>query len=103
MYGYAHEGCTRGGESEQRLYLLSVWRETSFYSEREQAALEWTEALTLLPSNDVPDELYERVHAQFNDEELTNLTLAIVAINGWNRFGVGFRSEPGTYQPAQQR
>ncbi|EFH83973.1 carboxymuconolactone decarboxylase family protein [Ktedonobacter racemifer] len=91
------------GESEQRLYLLSAWRETPFYSEREQAALEWTEALTLLPSNDVPDELYERVHAQFNDEELANLTLAIVAINGWNRFGVGFRSEPGTYQPAQNR
>lgn len=89
------------GETEQRLYLLSAWRETPFYSERERAALEWTEALTLLPSNDVPDELYERVHAQFSDEEMVNLTLAIVAINGWNRFGVGFRSEPGTYQPKE--
>lgn len=87
-----------GGETEQRLYALSVWRETPFYSERERAALEWTEALTLISNNNIPDELYEHVHAQFSDEELVNLTMAVITINGWNRLAIPFRSVPGSYQ-----
>lgn len=86
------------GETEQRLYALSAWREAPFYTERERAGLEWAEALTYLPQNEVSDELYEYVRAHFSEKELVNLTTAIVAINGWNRFGVGFRSEAGTYQ-----
>lgn len=89
------------GETEQRLYLLSAWREAPFYSERERAALEWTESLTLIANNQVPDEIYERVAPHFTEDELVNLTLAVVAINGWNRFAISFRSEPGTYQPKQ--
>jgi len=89
------------GESEQRIYLLSAWREAPFYSERERAALEWTEALTLIAENEVPDELYERVKAHFTDEELVNLSLAIVTINGWNRLAISFRAEVGSYQPQQ--
>jgi len=91
------------GESEQRIYLLSVWRETPFYSERERAALEWTEALTLIANNHVPDDIYERVAVHFTEEELANLTLAVVTINGWNRFAISFRSEPGSYQPQYTR
>lgn len=87
------------GESEQRLYELNAWRETPFYSERECAALEWTEAVTLVAEGHVPDEVYERVRQQFTEQELVNLTLAVVAINGWNRFAISFRSVPGTYQP----
>jgi AhpD family alkylhydroperoxidase len=87
------------GESEQRLYGLSAWRETPFYSDRERAALEWTEALTLVSRNDVPDELYDRVRAHFSDEELVNLTMAVIAINGWNRLAIPFRTVPGSYQP----
>ena len=85
------------GEAEQRLYGLSAWRETPFYSERERAALEWTETLTLISQNDVPDELYERVRLHFTDAELVNLTLAIITINGWNRLAIPFRSVPGSY------
>jgi AhpD family alkylhydroperoxidase len=88
------------GETEQRLYALNAWRETPFFSERERAALEWTEALTLIASNDVPDELYERVSQQFPQNELVNLTLAVITINGWNRIAKPFRAVPGTYQPA---
>lgn len=88
------------GESDERLYLLDAWREAPFYSERERAALLWCETLTLVAERGAPDEVYEEVRKQFNDAELTNLTLAIVAINGWNRFGIGFRSEPGNYDPA---
>ena len=87
------------GETEQRLYALSVWRETPFYSDRERAALEWTEALTLISENDVPDETYNRVRAQFSEEELINLTLGVIAINGWNRLAIPFRAVPGSYQP----
>ncbi len=87
------------GESEQRLYGLSAWRETPFYSERERAALEWTEALTLISQNDVPDELYDGVRRHFSEEELVNVTMAIIAINGWNRLAIPFRSVPGSYQP----
>jgi len=88
------------GESEQRLYSLDAWRETPFYSERERAALAWTEAVTLVADSHVPDELYEEVRQHFSEEELVNLTLAIVAINGWNRLSISFRAEPGIYQPA---
>lgn len=90
------------GDTEQRLYALNAWRETPFYTERERAALAWTEAVTLISQNHVPDELYEEVKTQFSDEELANLTLAIVAINGWNRLAIAFRALPGSYQPAQQ-
>lgn len=86
------------GETEQRLYALSAWRETPFYSERERAALEWTEAVTLVAEEHVPDDVYERVIRYFNERELVNLTLAVVAINGWNRFAISFRTVPGTYQ-----
>ena len=75
-----------------------AWRETPFYSERERAALEWTEALTLISQNNVPDELYERVRKQFTEAELINLSLAIVAINGWNRLAIPFRAVPGSYE-----
>lgn len=87
------------GESEQRLYLLSAWREAPFYSERERAALEWTESLTLIADNHVPDDIYERVKLHFTDAELVNLTLAVTTINAWNRLAISFRSEPGHYQP----
>ena len=90
------------GETEQRLYALPVWRETPFFSERERAALLWTEKLTLLAVDHVPDEVYEQVRPHFTDEELVNLTLVISAINVWNRFGVGFRAVPGEYRPARQ-
>ena len=87
------------GETEQRLYALPVWRETPFYSERERAALLWTEKLTLIALDQVPDAVYEQVRPHFTDEELANLTLAIATINAWNRFGVSFRDEPGHYRP----
>lgn len=88
------------GESEQRIYVLPAWREAPFYSERERAALAWTEALTRLAPDGLPDELYERARKVFNEVELVNLTMAIVAINGWNRLSVAFRSpEPGSYTP----
>ena len=88
------------GETEQRLYLLSAWRECPFYSERERAALAWTESLTLLKDRDVPEEVYARARAQFSEEDLVKLTLAIVAINGANRINIAFRTVPGSYQPA---
>ncbi len=87
------------GETEQRLYLLDAWREAPFYSARERAALEWTEALTVLTDGFVPDEVYESVKQHFSEEELVKLSMAIVAINGWNRLTVAFRAEAGTYQP----
>jgi AhpD family alkylhydroperoxidase len=87
------------GESEQRLYLLDAWRESPFYSERERAALAWTEALTLVADGHVSDEVYEDARAQFNEEELANLSLAVVAINGANRLNIAFRTVPGTYRP----
>src|SRR3972149_9011938 len=87
------------GESEQRLYLLDAWRESPFYSDRERAGLAWTEALTLVTEGHVPDEVYEEVRARFSEEELVNLTLAIVAINGANRLNIAFRTIPGSYRP----
>ena len=89
------------GESEQRLYGLMAWRESPYYTERERAALAWTEAVTLIADNHVPDDLYEEVRQHFNEVELVNLTLALVAINGWNRLAISFRTEPGTYQPTR--
>ena len=90
------------GESEQRLYELDAWRETPFYTERERAALAWTEAVTLITHEHVPDAVYEEARQHLSEEELVNLTLAIVAINGWNRFAISFRTVPGTYQPAHR-
>ena len=87
------------GETEQRLYGLDAWRETPYYSAREQAALEWTEALTLVTETHVPDEVYERVREQFSENELLHLTLAIVSINGWNRLNAAARTVPGDYVP----
>ncbi len=87
------------GETEQRLYELNAWRETPFYSERERAALAWTEAVTLVSQTHVPDAVYEEVHRHFTDAELVHLTLAVVAINGWNRLAISFRAVPGTYEP----
>jgi AhpD family alkylhydroperoxidase len=86
------------GESEQRLYLLNAWRESPFYSERERAALAWTEAVTLLADSQVPDEVYEQARAQFSEQELVNLTMAVVAINGANRLNIAFRTVPGSHQ-----
>lgn len=89
----------KAGETEQRLYALSAWRETPFYTDRERAALEWTEALTLISQNDVPDSLYVHVHKFFDEQEMVALTMAIVAINGWNRLAISFRTVPGSYNP----
>jgi AhpD family alkylhydroperoxidase len=88
------------GETEQRLYLLNAWREAPFYSDRERAALEWTEAMTLLTAGHVPDAVYVSVREHFSEAELVDLSMAVVAINGWNRLMVGFRGEAGTYQVA---
>lgn len=88
------------GENEQRLYTLDAWRETPFFSARERAALAWTEALTRVADTHVPDAEYEAARREFSEQELVDLTLVIVAINGWNRITVGFRAVPGTYQPA---
>lgn len=85
------------GETEQRLYALSVWEETPFFSERERAALAWTEAVTRVGENRLPDDLYQSVRRHFSKKELVDLTLAIIAINGWNRLAVSFRTVPGSY------
>lgn len=87
------------GETEQRLYLIAAWRETEFYSERERAALAWTEALTEIAQDRVPDEVYAAVRPHFTDDELAYLTLAVVAINSFNRFNVALRMPAGSYQP----
>lgn len=88
----------KAGETEQRLYALSAWRETPFYTERERAALAWTETLTLIAENEVPDALYEATRKHFSETEIVTLTMAIVAINGWNRLAIAFRSVPGSYK-----
>ena len=87
------------GETEQRLYGLTAWRDTPYYSASERAALEWTEVLTLVSEAHVPDEVYERVREQFSEDELLHLTLAIVSINGWNRLNAAARTVPGDYVP----
>lgn len=90
------------GESEQRLYALNAWRETPFFTDRERAALAFTEAVTLVSENHVPDYVYEEVRRHFTETEIVNLALAIVTINGWNRLAITFRSVPGEYKPAAQ-
>ena len=86
------------GESEQRLYALSAWRETPFYTERERAALAWTEAVTLIAEAPVPEELYHAARGHFSEKEIVDLTLAVITINGWNRLAATFRTPPGSYQ-----
>jgi AhpD family alkylhydroperoxidase len=88
------------GETEQRLYSLDAWRECPYYSDRERAALEWTEAVTLVSETQVPDAVYDAVRPHFNDRELADLTLAVATINAWNRISIAGRITPGTYQPA---
>jgi AhpD family alkylhydroperoxidase len=90
------------GETEQRIYELDAWRETPFYSERERAALAWTEAVTLISETHAPDEVYDEARKYFSESELVNLTLAVIAINSWNRLSISFRKTPGTYQPARK-
>ena len=87
------------GESEQRLYAVNAWRETSFYSDRERAALAWAEAVTRVSKSQVADEVYEQARKNFSEKELVDLTLALVAINGWNRLAISFRTPPGSYKP----
>ena len=91
------------GETEQRLYTLDAWRETPFFDERERAALEWTEAVTLVAETHVPDEVYERVRQHFNEQELIDLTLAVTQINVWNRLNVAFRTLAGNYRPGMYK
>jgi AhpD family alkylhydroperoxidase len=88
------------GETEQRLYGLDAWRETPFYTDRERAALAWTEALTLVSQGHVPDEVYQLARKHFSEKEIVDLTIAVVEINAWNRIAISLRAVPGTYQPA---
>ncbi|MBU6296627.1 MAG: carboxymuconolactone decarboxylase family protein [Alphaproteobacteria bacterium] len=88
------------GESEQRLYTLAAWRETSFFSERERTALAWTEAVTRIADSGVSEALYRSVRNHFTERELVDLTFAIIAINGWNRLAISFGAEVGSYQPS---
>jgi AhpD family alkylhydroperoxidase len=100
---HAKDFRARGG-SEQRLYIVSAWREAGdLYSARERAALAWAESVTRLEGQEVPDAVYEEAHAQFSDAELAQLTLAVVVINGWNRLNVAFRTPAGSYKsPVKQ-
>ena len=89
------------GETEQRLYGLDAWRESPYYTDRERAALAWTEAVTLITEGHVTDADYESVRPHFTNEELANLTLAVATINAWNRLAISARTEAGTYQPSR--
>jgi len=89
------------GETEQRLYELDAWRETPFYTPREEAALAWTEAVTLVAQDRVPRDVYDQALTQFTELELINLTLAVIAINSWNRLCISFRRKPGDYEPVE--
>ncbi|MEP6849141.1 MAG: carboxymuconolactone decarboxylase family protein [Acidobacteriota bacterium] len=89
------------GETEQRLYVIEAWRETDLYTDRERAVLAWAEAVTLLTNKQVPDEVYEEARKEFSEEELIDLTLGVIAINGWNRANVAFQTTAGNYQPGQ--
>ena len=91
------------GETEQRLYGLDAWRETPYFNQRERAALEWTEAVTLVSATHVPDSVYEAVREQFSEEEIKTLTLAVGMINLWNRLNVSLRTVPGDYKPGMFR
>jgi AhpD family alkylhydroperoxidase len=88
-------------ETEQRIYALNAWRETPFFTEKERAALSWTESVTQISTSHVPDEVYEIARQNFDEKELVNITLAVITINGWNRLAISFRSVPGAYQPAK--
>jgi AhpD family alkylhydroperoxidase len=88
------------GESEQRLYLLDAWRDAPFYSDQERAALAWTEAVTRLAEKQVPDSVYQEVRRFFSEKELISLTMAVVAINSWNRMNIAFQTVAGDYQPS---
>ncbi|HEV7730798.1 MAG TPA: carboxymuconolactone decarboxylase family protein [Candidatus Binatia bacterium] len=88
-----------GGESEQRIYLLDAWRESTFFSPRERAALAWAEAVTNVTDGHVPDAVYDTARAEFSEVDLVNLTMAVVTINAWNRLNVAFRMPAGSYQP----
>lgn len=90
------------GESEQRLYAVAVWRETPFFTERERAALAWTQAVTQVSWQHVPEDVYQLARQHFDGKELVDLTMAIIAINGWNRLAISFRTVPGTYQPVPE-
>jgi AhpD family alkylhydroperoxidase len=87
------------GETAQRLFLLDAWREAPMYTDRERAALAWTEAVTHVSQDHVPDDVFEAARAQFDEKELVDLTMAVVAINGWNRLSIAFRPAVGPYQP----
>jgi len=87
------------GEIEQRIYALDAWRETPFYTDKERAALAWTEAITNIQIGHAPDTVYGELRKNFSEEEIVNITLAITTINAWNRIALGFRSVPGSYQP----
>jgi AhpD family alkylhydroperoxidase len=89
------------GETEQRIYALSAWRETPFFTERERAALAWTEAVTRI-GHGVTDAAYDEARQYFTEKELTDLTWAVIAINGWNRLAISFRAVPGAYQPSKR-
>jgi len=89
------------GENEQRLYGLDAWEESPYYTERERAALKWTEAVTLVRESHVPDEVYEEVRKQFSEKEISDLTVIVATINAWNRLAIAGRSIPGLYQPAK--
>ena len=91
---------TLHGERALRLYHVAAWRESTLFSPRERAALAWTEVLTLLPRDGVPDEIYERVRTQWSEQELTELTYLVMAINAWNRINVAFRPQPGGFDKA---
>lgn len=84
----------RGGEDERRLATVSAWRETPFFTDRERAALEWTESVTLVAADHVPDSVWEAVKPHFSEQEIVDLTLLVVAINGWNRLAIAFRKMP---------
>lgn len=88
------EDAKKGGESDKRINTVVAWRETPFFTDRERAALEWTESLTLISQTHAPDDVWQRVKEHFSEAEIVDLTLLIVAINGWNRFGIGFRKMP---------
>ena len=91
------------GETEQRLYTLSAWRETPFFSDRERAALAWTEAVTKIAEGEIGDALYDEVRRHFSEKEIVDPTFAVVVINGWNRVAISFRAPPGAYQPRGAR
>ena len=91
------------GESEQRLYGLSAWEESPYYTDRERAALAWTEAVTNVKDGHVPDAVYDKVRSHFGEKEMADLTWAVAAINAWNRLAIATRMEPGSYRPPQHK